>query len=125
MIRTVLSMLCRPGHEAEFERIWRTAAEQIAQFPGNRGQTLLRDTAEPRWFVISSEWDSREDLARFEQSPVRKQLSADLDPLREQASKSVLTVVATVIPGAPGGDRSAISSGQRNDGSIRERSTTP
>ena len=96
MVRTVLSMLVRPGHEAEFERIWRAAAEQIAQYAGNRGQTLLRDAAEPRWFVISSEWASREDLKRFEDSPVRKQLSADLDPLREQAAKSVQTVVVTV-----------------------------
>jgi heme-degrading monooxygenase HmoA len=108
MIRTVLSMLCRSGHEAEFERIWRAAAEQIALQPGNRGQTLLRDATEPRWFVISSEWASREDLAAFEQSPVRKQLSADLDPLREQATKSVLTVVVTVT-----------------SGSIPERSTIP
>ncbi len=104
MIRTVLSMLCRPGHEAEFERIWRTAAEQIALYPGNQGQTLLRDAGEPRWFVISSEWASREDLKNFEASPVRRQLSAALDPLREQSSKSVLTVVVTVS---------------------RERSTTP
>jgi heme-degrading monooxygenase HmoA len=125
MIRTVLSMLCRPGHEAEFERIWRAAAEQIALQPGNRGQTLLRDANEPRWFVISSEWASREDLKRFEDSPVRRQLSADLDPLREQASKSVLTVVVTVTSGAPNGDRSAISAGQRDDGSIPERSTIP
>ncbi|GAA0538080.1 hypothetical protein GCM10010172_19210 [Paractinoplanes ferrugineus] len=107
MVRTVLSMLVRAGSEAEFERIWRAAAAEIALWPGCRGQTLLRDAAEPRQFVISSDWDDRSALRLFEGSSVRRQLSAGLDPLREKSAKNVFSVVTTV-----GGD-------------VRERSTLP
>jgi quinol monooxygenase YgiN len=89
-------MLVRAGCEEQFERVWRAAAERIARYPGNLGQSLSYDHAQPRRFVIASDWTSRETLGAFEGSPERVALSSALDPLRESASKSVLEVVAVV-----------------------------
>jgi quinol monooxygenase YgiN len=96
MVRTVLTMLVRPGHEREFERIWQSFAERIAQQPGNVGQTLMSDQGQPRSYVIASDWFSGEALRSFETSELRQALSGALDPLRESASKAVLDVVVTV-----------------------------
>lgn len=96
MIRSVLSMTVRAGCEDEFERVWRESAERIARHPGNLGQSLSCDQDHPRRFVIASDWQSREALRRFEDSPERVALSGALGPLRDSASKSVLEVVAVV-----------------------------
>lgn len=107
MVRSVLSMLVRAGCEAEFERLWRASAERIARHPGNLGQSLSYDQAQPRRFVIASDWASREALRAFEVSPERIALSGGLDLLRESASKSVLEVVA-VVEGRAGTGRSTV-----------------
>jgi heme-degrading monooxygenase HmoA len=105
VIRTVLSMVVREGHEQEFTAAWRAAAERIARCPGNLGQSLARDEGQQRLFVIASEWDSREALREFERSPERVALSARLDPLRESASKAVQEVVVAVAAEPEGGYR--------------------
>jgi heme-degrading monooxygenase HmoA len=104
MIRTVLTMVVREGSQARFEAVWRAAADRIAGHPGNRGQSLARDTREPRRYVITGDWADRAALAAFEGSADRIALSAGLDPLRESAGKSVQELLS-VVPGAtPEGD---------------------
>jgi len=98
MVRTVLSMLVRPGDEGEFEAAWRASAERIARWPGNLGQTLSRDTRQPRQYVIASDWDSVQSLREFETSAERQALSARLDRLRESAAKSVQEVLFVTPP---------------------------
>lgn len=103
MIRTVLTMVVREGAEGRFEQVWAEAARGIAQAPGNAGQVLLREPAAPRTYLVSSDWESPDALAAFEDSPGRRLLSAELEPLRESARKAVYDVVARVgVPGTAG-----------------------
>ncbi len=96
MIRTMLSMLVRDGEEERFQQIWTSAARQISTFPGQRGQSMVRDLDQPRLFTITADWNSRETLGAFQGSPVRVGLSEALDPLRESATKSVVEVLEIV-----------------------------
>jgi heme-degrading monooxygenase HmoA len=93
MVRAMLTMVVHPGCEAEFERIWRAAVLEPGDLPGSLGQALTYDPA-MRAYIITADWESRDALAAFEQSPQRRALSEALIPLRESASKSVLEIVA-------------------------------
>jgi heme-degrading monooxygenase HmoA len=93
MIRTVLSMVVRPGCEPDFEETWVAAAEAISRYPGNLNQTLMRDATERRRYVITSDWTNATALRAFESSDQRRALSAALESLRESAEKTVLEVV--------------------------------
>jgi heme-degrading monooxygenase HmoA len=92
-VRTVLSMVVRPGAERELERVWAAAAPVIGAFPGSLGQTMMR--GEHRRYVIFGDWVSAEALRAFERSDERRALSAALAPLRESARKRVLEPVNT------------------------------
>ncbi len=102
LVKTVLSMVVRPGCESDFEKAWAAAARSISEHPGNVEQTLTRDENEQRRYVIISDWLSRDALRAFESSDERREFSAALEPLRESATKSVLAVVAD-RPGRDGG----------------------
>ena len=96
MIRSVLTMQVREGREEEFRRVWESHAPRIATRPGHRGQSFAAREGHPRTYVITGDWADRQALADFESSPDRRALSAQLDPLRESASKTVLEVLVTV-----------------------------
>lgn len=101
LVKTVLSMVVRPGCEPAFERIWAAAARSISECPGNIEQTLTRDENEQRRYVIISDWLNLDALRAFESSDERRKLSTALEPLRESATRSVLDVVAN-LPGRDG-----------------------
>lgn len=92
-------MLVQEGSEHAFEETWAAVAPDIARFPGNLGQTLLRDIDEPRRYLITSDWITQDALRAFECSATRQQLSARLDGLRESARKDVLSLI-THLKGA-------------------------
>jgi heme-degrading monooxygenase HmoA len=94
MVRAVLTMLVREGCEREFEEIWRKAVAD--PLPGSLGQTMTRDTEQPRLYVITGDWESRAALAEFEGSAGRRAMSAGFEPLRERAGKQVLEIIARV-----------------------------
>lgn len=98
MIRTVLEMRVRDGRAAEFEQVWRTAAAVAARYRGAGRQTILRDPADPLAYTITADWDTREDLGRYQSSRDRRELSQVLERLRDSASKTLLEVVAQVAP---------------------------
>jgi heme-degrading monooxygenase HmoA len=102
LVKTVLSMVVRPGCESDFEKVWAAAARSISECPGNLEQTLTRVENEQRRYVIISDWLSLDALRAFESSEERRKLSAALEPLRESATKSVLAVVAN-FSGRDGG----------------------
>jgi heme-degrading monooxygenase HmoA len=109
VIRTVLEMRVREGRTREFEQVWRTAAAVAARYPGAGRQTMLRDPGDPLVYTITADWETREDLSRYQGSRDREELSQVLERLRESASKSLLEVVSHVapapaavpVPGAP------------------------
>ncbi|MFC4499189.1 MULTISPECIES: antibiotic biosynthesis monooxygenase family protein [Streptomyces] len=96
MIRTVLEMVVRDGCQQDFERVWQSAATVASRYPGAGLQTMLRDPEAPLRYTITADWDTREHLAVYQQSPDRQALSAVLDHLRESATKSLHEVVAHV-----------------------------
>ncbi len=96
MIRATLTMTVRSGKEGEFEAAWRAVAERVRDEPGVLRQSLLRDPDEPRTFVVSSDWESREAFGRFEQSPEQDELTAPLRGLREAARMTVHELVEHV-----------------------------
>ncbi|PRX06372.1 UNVERIFIED_ORG: quinol monooxygenase YgiN [Actinomadura viridilutea] len=92
MVRAVLTMLVREGCEAAFEDIWRRTMKE-AQPRGSLGQALTCDPRQRRRYIITGDWESREALQAFEQSPERRSMSAAFEPLRESASKQVLEII--------------------------------
>ena len=94
MIRATLSIKVKAGREAEFERVWRTVAERVRAEPGNVRQTLLRDPADPRDYIIASDWESREAFTRFERSAAQDELTAPIRELRASGAMSVREIVA-------------------------------
>ncbi|MBM7806743.1 2-polyprenyl-6-methoxyphenol hydroxylase-like FAD-dependent oxidoreductase/heme-degrading monooxygenase HmoA [Geodermatophilus bullaregiensis] len=96
VVRTVLRMRAREGCEAEFEAAWHRAAAEIARVPGNLRQELMRDEGDPRWFAIGSDWTDRASVDAFGRSAARETLTEALRDLREDATRSTFTVLATV-----------------------------
>jgi heme-degrading monooxygenase HmoA len=95
MIRATLRMRVRPGMESAFEDAWCRVAAEAGRAPGNLRQTLLRD-AEPRTYVVTSDWDSAAAFHTFERSPEQDALTAPLRALRESAGMSVQYIVLHV-----------------------------
>jgi heme-degrading monooxygenase HmoA len=82
-------MRVRAGGEDAFEEAWRGIALAASRWPGNLRQDLLRDAADPRQYVATSDWSSREAFRAFETSPRQDVLTAPLRALREAVQMSV------------------------------------
>ncbi|WP_345771346.1 FAD-dependent monooxygenase [Geodermatophilus normandii] len=95
-VRTLLRMQAREGCEAEFEAAWHRAAAEISRVPGNLRQELMRDEGDPRWFAIVSDWTDRASVDAFGRSAARETLTEALRDLRDDATRSTFTVLATV-----------------------------
>lgn len=95
-VRTILRMRAREGCEAQFEAAWHAAAAEIACVPGNLRQELMCDEDDPRWFGIVSDWTDRASVDAFGRSAARETLTEALRDLREDATRSTFTVLATV-----------------------------
>jgi 2-polyprenyl-6-methoxyphenol hydroxylase-like FAD-dependent oxidoreductase/heme-degrading monooxygenase HmoA len=95
-VRTLLRMRAREGCQREFEVAWRRAAAEISRVPGNVRQELMRDEGDPRWFAIVSDWTDRASVDAFGRSAARETLTEALRDLREDATRSTFTVLATV-----------------------------
>ena len=89
-------MTVKEGREGDFEQAWRGIAEDVRRAPGNIRQALLRDPDDPRTFVVTSDWESREAFRDFEQSPEQDQLTAPLRELRESGGMTVHDLVVHI-----------------------------
>ena len=96
MIRATLQMKVKPGRAADFERAWEAIAANVRQAPGNLRQALLKDPNDPDSFVLTSDWDSREQFHAFERSPEQDELTAPLRELRESASMVIYQLIRHV-----------------------------
>lgn len=104
MLRTVLRMTVRAGCTEEFRAAWSRTAQVAAALPGSVAQALLSDPADPAVHLIMADWADRASLDAFQNSPHRRELSAQLDRFRESADKSVLDVVEYVPAATPVAD---------------------
>ncbi|MEA2289105.1 MAG: hypothetical protein QOD55_1102 [Solirubrobacteraceae bacterium] len=93
MVRATLTLQIRAGREREFERAWHAVAAEVRRAPGNVRQALLRDPADPRSFVITSDWETPDAFRAFERSPEQDVLTAPVRALRETASMAVHELV--------------------------------
>ncbi len=96
MVRATLQMRVKEGREDDFERAWREIAKEVQRGPGNLRQALLRDVDDPRSFVVTSDWESREAFTQFEQSPEQDELTAPLRELRESGKMTVHDLVVHI-----------------------------
>lgn len=96
MVRATLTIKVRSGQEAPFQAAWRAVAAEAARAAGNVRQALLRDPADPRLFVITSDWESAAAFRAFERSPEQDALTAPIRALREAASMTVHDLVIHV-----------------------------
>jgi 2-polyprenyl-6-methoxyphenol hydroxylase-like FAD-dependent oxidoreductase/heme-degrading monooxygenase HmoA len=101
-VRTLLRMRVREGAEAQFEEAWRTAAAQIATVPGNIRQELMRDSTDPRTFLIAADWADKAAVDAFGRSSAREALTAALRDLREDADRSTFDVLYGLTGGEQG-----------------------
>lgn len=95
-VRTVLRMRAREGCEGRFQTAWRRAAAEISRVPGNLRQELMCDEDDPRWFGVVSDWTDRASVDAFERSSARDAFTEALRDLRDDATRSTFTVLATV-----------------------------
>lgn len=96
MVRTILEMTVREGSGDAFRAAWLASARATAALPGCLGQALLRDPEHPAEYVIMADWSDPAALAAFQDSPERKELSAQLERFRLGARKRVLETVEHV-----------------------------
>lgn len=90
----MLDMLVKEGMEERFVDTWKAFAPRIGAQPGNSGQVMLRDSRDPRAFLIASDWRDEASLKSFQESALRRDLSSALEELRENAQNRQFEVVA-------------------------------
>ncbi|GAA3629602.1 hypothetical protein GCM10022223_54050 [Kineosporia mesophila] len=99
IVRTIVRMRAREGCENAFAAAWQRAAPRISLVPGNLSQQLLRDDADPRTFMIVSDWADRASVDAFGRSDLREHLTEALRDLREEASRSTFAVLESLSAG--------------------------
>ena len=79
MIRMVTAVEVVPGREDEWEDEWRNLRAAGRQYPGFRGASLLRDSSQPTHYLVLSEWDGHDQLAKAmrELSWLKRNLTTD------------------------------------------------
>jgi quinol monooxygenase YgiN len=95
-VRTMLAMRTREGCEQRFEAEWLSAAEKIRTLEGCLRQDLVRDTDDPRSYLIISDWSDRERLDAFGRSEQRDRLMEVVRDLRESAQRHTYHVLLSV-----------------------------
>jgi len=81
-VTVVISRRVTPGKEAEFEALSTEMTEKAAAFTGHTGTTMFRpvNSDNPEYRIIFR-FDSRKNLAAWEQSEERARLLSRLEPL--------------------------------------------
>src|SRR4028119_740781 len=82
-------------------RAWRPAGGAEGGGRGARREGVVRAEGDPRWFAIVSDWTDRAAVDAFGRSAARETLTEALRGLRDDATRSTFTVLATVEAEAP------------------------
>ncbi|WAL63433.1 FAD-dependent oxidoreductase [Amycolatopsis cynarae] len=101
MIRAMQRVRAHPGCEQDVEPAWRTVAGTIGGLAGNLAAELLLDAAEPRTFVVVTEWADESALRDHENGPVAARLAELFRPLCEPVEEGGYRVMSAP-EGGPG-----------------------
>src|SRR4028118_712820 len=69
---------------------------EVGRVRGALRRERRRDDGDPRWFAIVSDWTDRAAVDAFGRSAARETLTEALRDLRDDATRSTFTVLATV-----------------------------
>nr|BAQ25478.1 monooxygenase [Micromonospora sp. GMKU326] len=83
MIRTMLRLRARAGCEPAVTAAWRAHAGQLAAAAGGVRQELLHDAADPRTFVLVTEWTDEAAGRRYARGELAAGLADAVRPLCE------------------------------------------
>ncbi|MHB0868441.1 MAG: antibiotic biosynthesis monooxygenase family protein [Chloroflexota bacterium] len=75
--RAMFLLRIKPGEEAEFERRWREALDDLQSHKGFRSRELIRVIDGVGSYVVLSEWDSPEDYFAWRNSLDRARIYSD------------------------------------------------
>jgi len=100
-VRATLTFTVKEGAADAFEEAWRQIAARVKEHPDSLRQTLARDPDDPRTFVMTTDWESRESFRVFETSTEQEELTAPLRQLRESSTMVVYDIIAHIEAGAP------------------------
>jgi heme-degrading monooxygenase HmoA len=92
--RIMLTLDIYPEQTTEFEKVWSDVGASVAANPANLGQWLLRDADQPHLYYVVSDWTSKEEFTRFEQSERHLHHRQLLHPYRRTGSMTAMTFVA-------------------------------
>lgn len=81
MLIRVVRMTFRADSVDKFLELFRQSQSKIIQSPGCRKVTLLQDHDHPYIYITYSHWDQGEDLERYRQSPLFKEIWSQTKPL--------------------------------------------
>lgn len=99
-LRVLLRIRIAPGHEAEFEELWRTHAETVRRFPDNHGQQLLRRSGESGHYTVLTDWTDEPSFRAFERSAEQQAYLQRLWPLRADGEMQLLEPLHELSPAA-------------------------
>jgi heme-degrading monooxygenase HmoA len=93
--RAMFLMRIKPGEEAEFERRWQEAADELRAYKGFRSRELIRVIDGVGSYVVLSEWDSPEDYFAWRNSLDRARVYGDY--LSPHFAEAPITGVGEVL----------------------------
>jgi quinol monooxygenase YgiN len=94
MTPVVAIFVAKPGSEELVERLFRGVIETTLKEDGCISYQLNRDVEQPRRFVWTEQWSSRELLQRHLTAPHIEKLFGELQPHIESSDVITLDVVA-------------------------------
>ncbi|CAL9409892.1 NAD(P)-binding domain-containing protein [Streptomyces sp. enrichment culture] len=121
LFRVLLRMQIRPGSREEFERTWREVAAGIAREPANRGQALLRSTADENEFFVVTDWEDEASFRSFERGAAHVENRRRLQPYRQGGEMVLTETVYTVPPAHEGKPAPAAGPAAQADPASEER----
>ncbi|MFC9427870.1 antibiotic biosynthesis monooxygenase family protein [Streptomyces sp. NPDC056987] len=89
-LRVLLEIRIAPGHEAEFEELWRGHADLVRRLPDNHGQQLYRLAGSDGCYTVLTDWTDEPSFRAFERSEAQQAYLGRLWPMREGGGMSLL-----------------------------------
>jgi quinol monooxygenase YgiN len=96
MFRVLLKMRIRLGTDAQFKEVIGDIAGAVAARPGNLGQWVYRDAADPLVYYVISDWAGNKAFWEHESSAEHRSRIARLRGIREDSTMSTMQLVTAM-----------------------------
>ena len=93
-VRFILDVTVKPGHEDDLLSAYAKLRERVAEQPGLVGHQLCQAIDDPSHWQVTSEWESLEASAAWDQSDEHRALIGPMRACFERASNTKLRVRA-------------------------------